>query len=355
MVRVGVMGAAGYAGIELTRILLGHPGMDVVAITSNTDAGRRLDEVYPAFLGQSDLVFVPHDEALEANLDAIFLALPHTASMARVPDLLAAGVSVFDLSADFRLTDPAVFERWYAAPHTCPQLLAEAVYGLPELFGGDLARLAERHAAGEAVLVSCPGCYPTATMLAAWPTVAAGLVAGPVVVDAISGVTGAGRTASTRTHYCQANENLEAYGVGTHRHTPEIEQNLARAGKGSYRVIFTPHLAPLSRGLLSTVTMRLSDDAAIDAADLRALYERAYDACAFVDLCPEGTQPRTASVVGTNRAQVGVAYVEEARCVVATGAIDNLSKGAAGQAVQCANLVMGLDETAGLGQVACAV
>lgn len=253
--KVGIVGAAGYAGAELIRLVLGHPEFELVAITSNADAGQPLSAVYPSFADVSDLVFTTHDAPELKSCDAVFLAVPHTAAMAQVPALLAAGVSCFDLSADYRLSDASVFEAWYAAEHTSPELLKTRAFGLPELFCQDLETAASSHAAGKPVLVACAGCYPTATSLAAAPAVRAGWVAesGPVIVDAISGVTGAGKSCNARTHFCSADENLEAYGVGKHRHTPEIEQILGLTD----RVVFTPHLAPLKRGLLSTVTLPL--------------------------------------------------------------------------------------------------
>ena len=347
-IRVGIVGAAGYAGAELVRLLLAHPDFEVAAITSNADAGQPLAAVYPAFAGVSDLAFTTHDDPVLASCDAVFLAVPHTAALAQVPGLLDAGVSVFDLSADYRLSDPAVYEAWYGAKHTSPELLATRAFGLPELFACDLAAAAERHGAGEAVLVACAGCYPTATSLAARPAIDAGWVRGdaPIVVDAISGVTGAGKSCNARTHFCSAEENLEAYGVCRHRHTPEIEQILSAPD----RVVFTPHLAPLKRGLLSTVTLRLTDAAAASLTAEAAVerYRDFYAGRPFVRVLDAGQMPRTASVAGSCACQIGLAVNPRAGVLVATGAIDNLCKGAAGQAVQCANLVFGLGEERGL-------
>ena len=346
--KAGVVGAAGFAGIELVRLLARHPEFELVAATSDALAGTPIAKAYPAFTGVTDLAFSTHEETDLAACVVAFLAVPHKAAMAVAGDLIAAGVTVIDLSADFRLKDPAVYEQWYA-PHTAPELLAQAAFGLPELTGDELAAAAERRAAGEAVLVGCAGCYPTATSLAAAPAIRAGLVdaAAPVVADAVSGVTGAGKKATERTHFCFANENMEAYGVGTHRHTPEIEQILALQG----RLVFTPHLAPLNRGLLSTVTLPLALGAAPSTEELVALYRDFYAASPLVSVMDAGVQPRTASVAGTCRAQVGVA-VHPAGLIVATGAIDNLGKGAAGQGVQCANIVFGLPETCGLEEIA---
>ncbi len=225
--RAAVVGAAGFAGIECVRLLLAHPDFELAVVTSDALAGTPVGQAYPAFAGACDLAFRSNEEAQAdlAGCDVAFLAVPHTASLGLTPQLIAQGVSVIDLSADFRLKDAAVYEQWYGVPHTAPDLLAQAAFGLPELTGAQLAHAAADRAAGKAVLVACAGCYPTATSLAAAPLVREGLVgfAGPVVVDAVSGVTGAGKRATERTHFCFANENLEAYGVGTHRHTPEIE------------------------------------------------------------------------------------------------------------------------------------
>lgn len=350
-IKVGVVGAAGYAGVELVRLLMAHPAFEVAAITSNADAGMRLADVYPSFAGVSDLVFSRHDDEVLASCDAVFLAVPHTAALAAVPQLLASGVSVFDLSADYRLADPAVYEAWYGVEHTSPELLTTRVFGLPELFWDDLCAAQASHAAGDPVLVACAGCYPTATSLAAAPAVRMGWAAqtGAVVVDAISGVTGAGKSANARTHFCHADENLEAYGVCTHRHTPEIEQILELPD----RVVFTPHLAPLRRGLLSTVTMPLAGDArTLTVEEMVEQYRTFYAGHPFVRVLDAGAMPQTASVAGGNACQVGLAVNQRAGVLVAVGAIDNLCKGAAGQAVQCANVVFGLDEACGLPGVA---
>lgn len=340
----GVMGAAGFAGVEMVRLLAGHPAFDLKVITSDAEAGTQLSDTYPAFYGTDVPPFTGHDDPALRDCDVVFLAVPHTAALKYAPGLLEAGVTVIDLSADYRLDDPAVYEQWYGTPHTSPALLAQRAFGLPELFADDLARAAAAHAAGSAVLVGCAGCYPTATSLAAAPAVRAGLTDGLIVVDAISGVTGAGKKATARTHFCFADENLEAYGVGSHRHTPEIEQILDAPG----RVLFTPHLAPLGRGLLSTVTLHLAPDAQVDAAGIQALYEDFYRDAPLVTVLPAGVQPKTASVAGTARAQVGVTYVPRVGALVVTGAIDNLCKGAAGQALQCANIMCGFDQTCGL-------
>lgn len=343
---VSVVGAAGYAGAELVRRVLEHPEFNLVTITSDVDAGKALSDVYPAFAGVSHLKFVPHDAPEVSQSDAVFLAVPHKAALAVVPDLLAAGVSVFDLSADYRLADAAVYEQWYGVEHTSPELLETRVFGLPEITHKELSQAAAARLEGTPALVACAGCYPTATSLAAYPAVNAGWVQAPVYVQAISGVTGAGRSANERTHFCHANENVEAYGVATHRHTPEIEQILGLPGG----VLFIPHLAPLSRGLLSTVTMQLTEEAAanfsLEAA--HAHYQDFYETSCFVQVMPLGTQPQTASVAGSNRAQVGLAYDARTGTLVTTAAIDNLCKGAATQAIQCANIIFGFAEDAGL-------
>ena len=278
----------------------------------------------------------------------MFLAVPHTAAIAQAPALVEAGVAVIDLSADFRLKDPAVYQQWYNVEHTATDLLAQAAFGLPELFRDGLTALAAKRAQGEGVLVGCAGCYPTATSLAAAPAIRAGLAAeGVIVADAVSGVSGAGKKATERTHFCFADENLEAYGVASHRHTPEIEQILDIPG----RLVFTPHLAPLDRGLLSTVTIPLAGHD-LTQQKLDDLYADFYKDDDLVTVLLGGRQPKTATVAGTTRAHVAAVLNEHANVIVATCAIDNVGKGAAGQAVQCANIVFGLPETCGLQSIA---
>ncbi len=338
MIPAAIVGAAGYAGAELTRLLLAHPDFEVTVVTSRQDAGVRVRDLYPA-LSSCDLVYSDHDVAVVAGAAKVaFLAVPHTAAMAMAPALLDAGLTVVDASADFRLRDIATYESWYGVSHTAPHLAGAAVYGLPELWRDGLPG---------ARLVACPGCYPTASLLAAAPAVRAALVSSSrVIVDAISGVSGAGRSPAAATHFVEATESVTAYKVGSHRHTPEIAQGLSDLGLAGASVVFTPHLAPLSRGLLATVYLDLVPGTS--ASDLQAIYEAAYQEEPFVTVCGPGIQPATAHVRGSNRAHVGVAVDERAGVLIATCAIDNLVKGTAGQAVQCANIALGLDETAGL-------
>lgn len=339
MIGVAVVGAAGYSGIEAVRWVLAHPRFELTRATSAADAGKRLDAVYPALRGLIDLSFsAPDASDIAANAQIAFLAVPHTAAMAMAPQLVEHGVTVIDLSADFRLTDASVYEAWYGVAHTAPALLGKAVYGLPEI---------DRYALVGASLIACPGCYPTATILAAAPVLEAGIAIGSrVIVDAKSGVSGAGRSASATTHYCAVNEALVSYKVGSHRHTPEMEQALSIAAGRALCVSFTPHLVPMTRGLLSTVYLEVGDG--FTTADAVELYKTRYDAEPFVSVCDLGVMPSTADVRGTNRASIGVHVDERTRTLTVSSAIDNLGKGSAGQAIQCANAVMGFDETTGL-------
>ncbi|MBN1193480.1 MAG: N-acetyl-gamma-glutamyl-phosphate reductase [Coriobacteriia bacterium] len=338
VIPVAVIGAAGYAGAELTRLVLGHPSFELKVVTSGQDEGRLVRDLYPALAG-CELAYTAHSAAAVAEAAKVaFLAVPHTAAMALAPALLDAGLTVVDCSADFRLRDPDVFTAWYAAPHTAIDLLEDAVYGLPELW---------RDLLPGTRLVACPGCYPTATLLAAAPAVRAGVVVSQrVVVDAISGVSGAGRSLSQAAHFVNATESVEAYKVGSHRHTPEIAQALADLGLQEPTVVFTPHLAPLDRGLLSTVYLEV--DPTLSAEEAHAIYSEAYAGEPFVTVCEPGVQPATGHVRGSNRAHIGVVLDVQSGTLIVTCAIDNLVKGTAGQAVQCANIALGLDETAGL-------
>lgn len=339
MKRAGVVGAAGYAGVEAVRILLAHPDFELTCITSASNEGEAIADLYPALTGLCDLSFTAHDARdIAQKVDVAFLAVPHTASLAMTPALVEAGVQVIDLSADYRLADPAVYEAWYDAEHTSKELLEKAVYGLPELARDQLA-------AGTPV-VACPGCYPTASALAALPIVEAGLKGdGPITIAALSGVSGAGRKATPKTHFCNADESVGLYGL-PHRHTPEISQTLSRAAGEQVEVIFTPHLVPMVRGLLATVYIPLARELSLEEA--HELYERRYAAEPFVSVRPAGEMPQTAWVEGSNRAQVGVRPAPGGKVLIASCAIDNLVKGAAGQAIQAANIVCGFGETAGL-------
>jgi N-acetyl-gamma-glutamyl-phosphate reductase len=345
MIDAVVVGAAGYTGAELTRLIAQHPGMRLRAVTSTADAGVRVSDLYPA-LSSVDLAYVEPDvDAIARDAEVAFLAVPHTAAMGLVPRLLDAGVRVVDLSADFRFRDAALYERWYGAFHVAPALLDEAVYGLPEV---------SRRGIAEARLVACPGCYPTAALIAAVPALEDGVaLPGRVVVDAKSGVSGAGRSPSPGTHFVTANESLQAYKVAAHRHAPEIAAGLEIAAGAKVALTFVPHLVPMTRGLLATVYMEARDG--LTQAEAWDVYSRRYAGEPFVTVHSSGRMPSTAEVRGANRAHVGVQLDEGSRTLVVTAAIDNLVKGAAGQAVQCANIMCGFCETDGLDGLAPAV
>ena len=353
-INAAIIGAAGYAGAELTRLLLSHPRFSLKIISSQSLRGQRLADVYPAFQGVSNLFFSEHDILpfiKDEDVKLVFLAVPHTTAMNVAPELLAQGVSVVDLSADFRLKDADTFEKWYDEKHSCPQLLEQVVFGLPELYPKDFSLAAKRVADKKQVLVSCAGCYPTASSLAAFPAMPFKKEDADVVVNAISGVSGAGRSANSTTHFCNANENIRAYSVGCHRHTPEISQIL----DANDQVVFVPHLSPVNRGILSTVCMRIDKEkfckvfgskCTIDS--VCAYYKDFYKGCEFIRVLDVGKQAQTSSVLGTNYAHISLAKSANGNNLIVTCAIDNLCKGAAGQAVQCANLVYGLPESLGL-------
>jgi N-acetyl-gamma-glutamyl-phosphate reductase len=337
---VGVLGASGYAGAELLRLLARHPDLDVAWAAGDQAAGQPLHARYPGLrAAYGGLAFCSVSEGLEKGADVLFCALPHGRAAELAPRALAAAGLVVDLSADFRLRDPGAYPAWYGAEHPFPDQLGAWPYGLPELHREELRGAAR---------VAVPGCYPTAALLALAPLVAAGLVATDgIVVDAKSGLSGAGRSLVDGNLFVQANENVNPYKVGSHRHTPEIEQELALAAGAPVTVTFTPHLVPATRGLLATCYATLAPSAGDD--ELAACYAAAYGGEPFVDLLePAAGWPATRAVATTNRAQVAAAADPRTGKVVAAAAIDNLVKGAAGQAVQCANLALGLPETAGL-------
>lgn len=340
MLSVGIIGASGYTGAELLRLCAAHPDLDVRVATGDTQAGTRVADLYPSLAAAyPDLVFARYAPEVVDGLDLVFLGLPHGASQAIVAEVRPLVGHVLDLAADFRLADASLYPQWYGEVHTQPELLAEAVYGLPEL---------HRDRLPGATLVAVPGCYPTAATLALAPLLADGLVdPGTLVVDALSGVSGAGRPPKPTTTFCTVDEDVTAYGLLDHRHTPEMEQNLARVGglgAGEVTVLFTPHLAPMNRGILATCYARPT--AAVTTEDLLARYRARYADEAFVVVT--GGSPSTKATLGSNTAHVTVRADPRTGWVVAIAAIDNLVKGASGQAVQCANLVTGLPEATGL-------
>lgn len=356
-VPVAIVGASGYTGSELLRILFAHPGVEVVSVTAKRAAGQRLDQAFPQFRGVSSAVIEAFDaDAVAARAKVAFAALPHGESAPAVAALQKRGVAVLDLSADFRLRSAAAWKEWYGSAdhpeHPAPEALAGAVYGLPELYRGRLRELAAGFAAGTAPIVAVPGCYPTASILAIAPLLAAGLVLPEdLVVDAKSGVSGAGRSPGLGTHFAEIAEGIRAYKVGgAHRHTAEIEQELSAAAKTPLTLLFTPHLVPMARGILSCVYAKPA--AALDgeagAAKLRDALLAAYRAEPFISVLGPGELPDTSHVRGSNRVHLTAVYDPRSRRVLAMSAIDNLVKGASGQAVQCMNVLLGLEETTGL-------
>lgn len=342
MIRVGIAGATGYTGVELIRLLVDHPEVEITALTSQQYAGQKIQNVFPSLAGRIDLACTPLSvESLSAVADVVFTALPHQSAMEVIPDLLQSGLKVVDLSADYRLRDAAVYEQWYQ-PHTSPELLAEAVYGLPELY---------REAIAEARLIANPGCYPTSAALAMAPLLKNDLVdQASLVIDSKSGTSGAGRGAKTGSLFCEVNEGFKAYGVAGHRHTPEIEQTLSQVAGREMTVSFTPHLLPVNRGILSTCYAGLKQMMTTSA--LLDLYREFYAGEFFVRVGDEGILPNVNNVRGSNFCDLGlVADPRTGRCIV-IAAIDNLVKGAAGQAVQNFNIQAGLDETTALKSLA---
>lgn len=338
MIKVGIVGGTGYTGVELLRILSTHPDVELTAITSRKEDGMPVADMFPSLRGRVKLAFSSPDKARLTDCDVVFFATPHGVAMAQAPELLAAGVKVIDLAADFRLQDTATFEQWYKMPHSCPDLLKEAAYGLVEL---------NRDAIRKARIVGNPGCYPTTMQLGLAPLLKAGVIdASHLIADCKSGVSGAGRKAEVATLFSEASDNFKAYGVSGHRHTPETLERLATLTKDKVGLLFTPHLTPLIRGMHSTLYARLTKEMNNDA--LQKLFEEAYADEPFVDVMPFGSHPETRSTRASNMLRIALHRPNEGDTVVVLVVQDNLVKGASGQAVQCMNLMFGLDETTGL-------
>ena len=341
--RIGVLGASGYTGADAVRLAARHPNVEIAALTANTHAGKAMTEVFPHFF-MLDLPRLTEWEKVDwRGLDAVYCGLPHGTTQEIIAAVLSANpaIKVLDMSADFRLRDMGVYAQWYGHEHRAPQLQGEAVYGLTEFY---------RDAIRAARLVACPGCYPTAALLALVPIARAGLIdANDIVIDAKSGVTGAGRGLKLNTHFSEAGEGLSPYSIAKHRHAPEIEQEIGVAVGAPVTVNFTPHLIPMSRGELCTCYVRLNG---ATADDLRQALADAYRDEPFVHVAPKGVLPQTQNVRGSNYVQVGVfADRIEGRAIV-IAALDNLVKGSAGQAMQNMNLMLGYPETLGLEQIA---
>ena len=334
--KIGIVGGTGYTGIELLRLLATHPQAKVKVITSRSEAGNKVSDLYPGLRGEMDISFTAPDELALVDCDVVLFATPNGIAMKSVPTLLEKGVRVIDLAADFRLSNPADWKQWYGMDHACPELLDEAVYGLPEM---------NRAFIQKARLVANPGCYPTATQLGLLPLVQNNLIEGSVIVDAKSGVSGAGRGARVSSLLCETSESLKAYAVAGHRHLPEIRQGLSRMSDSfDQELVFVPHLTPMIRGIHSTIYTTVKDH----SVDLQALYEQAFLHEPFVDVMPAGSLPETRSVKACNQCRIAVYRPQGGDTVVVLSVIDNLVKGAAGQAIQNMNIMFGLEENLGL-------
>lgn len=335
MIKVGIVGGTGYTGVELLRLLSRHPGVELKAITSRKEAGLRVDAMFPSLRGRVDLAFSAPESAGLAQCDVVFFATPNGIAMNEAVALLDAGVRVIDLAADFRIRDIAEWEKWYGMTHAAPSLVAEAVYGLPEV---------NREAIRDARLIANPGCYPTAVQLGFLPLIEAGVIdTATLIADCKSGVSGAGRKAEVGALFAESTDSFKAYGVAGHRHLPEIRQGLSRVSGAPVGLTFVPHLTPMVRGIHATLYGRLDRD-----IDLQALFEQRYHDEPFVDVLPAGSHPETRSVRGANLCRIAVHRPQGGDAVVVLSVIDNLVKGAAGQAVQNLNLMFGFDEAAGL-------
>jgi N-acetyl-gamma-glutamyl-phosphate reductase len=335
VIEVGIVGGTGYTGAELLRLLARHPQARVKVLTSRQEAGKRADALFPQLRGFCDLCYTAPDAEALAGCNAVFFATPHGTAMGMAPELVAKGVKVIDLSADFRLKDAAVYQQWYQHEHSCPELLAEAVYGLPELHRAEIRK---------ARVIGNPGCYPTAVTLGLLPLLEAGVIeSSGLIADCKSGVSGAGRELRLSSMFVEASDTLKSYGVAGHRHLPEIVQELSLAADEPVGLTFVPHLIPMVRGMQATIYARLQRD-----ADVQALFESRYRGEPFVDVMPAGAEPETRSVRGANTCRLAVHRPGGGDTVVVLSVIDNLVKGAAGQALQCFNLMFDCDEQTAL-------
>jgi N-acetyl-gamma-glutamyl-phosphate reductase len=337
--KVGIVGGTGYTGVELLRLLALHPNSEIVAVTSRGEAGMPVAEMFPSLRGRVEVTFSDPATVDLTACDIVFFATPHGVAMSQTPSLLTAGVKVIDLAADFRLQDVAVFEKWYKMPHSCADVLKNAVYGIPEL---------NRSQIKSANVIGNPGCYPTTVLLGLAPLLEKGLIdfSAPIVADSKSGVSGAGRKAEVSSLFAEASDNMKAYGVAGHRHHPEIHAQLTKLAGEKLDFIFVPHLIPMIRGMLSTIYVKLSSKA--QGLDLQALYEHRYTNEPFVDVLPAGSLPETRSVRGSNQLRLALHKQAGTDYLTVIVVQDNLVKGAAGQAVQNMNIMFGLDELSGL-------
>lgn len=339
VIKVGIVGGTGYTGVELLRILLNHPDVELKVITSRGDAGTRVDDMFPNLRGLCDLLFTEPDVSTLVACDVVFFATPHAVAMYSMAELIEKGVRVIDLSADFRVQDIALWEKWYGVKHACPELVAQAVYGLPEV---------NREAIKTAQLVAAPGCYPTSVQLGFLPLIENGLVdTQSLIANAASGASGAGKSAKISSLFAEVNDNYKAYGVDGHRHLPEIEQGLQLASKTPVNITFVPHLIPMTRGIHSTLYARLLNEST-PLETIHAQFVERYKDEPFIDVMPLGATPETRSVKGANYCRLAVFKPQNRNQVVVLVVEDNLVKGASGQAVQAMNIMFDLDERAGL-------
>lgn len=337
--RAGIVGGTGYTGAELLRLLVNHPDVDIACITSRSEDGMAVADMFPSLRGHLNLKFTVPDVARLAECDVVFFATPHNVAMRMMPELMAAGVRVVDLSADFRLRDAELWAQWYGETHTAPELLAQAVYGLPER---------NREQIRTARLVACPGCYPTAIQLGFLPLLESSLIdPGQLIANAASGVSGAGRQAKIPMLMAEASDNFCAYGASGHRHLPEIEQGLRDIADDPVSLTFVPHLLPMIRGIHATLYAPLRDST-LSLGDIQVLYEERYVDEPFVDVMPAGSHPQTRYVKGANHCRIALHRPVGRDVIVVLSVIDNLVKGASGQAVQNMNIMLGLPERAGL-------